>query len=263
VRFPTPELVPLVEGRWRAVAYEAVDDHAAGPGMTERLVAVLRAAEDRVLARADVVFAWSEPIRERLAARHPNVLLATAAAELDPLAASAATPGEERTAVFAGALGFRFDERLAEDVARLLPDWTLVLAGPADEEATRVLAGLPNVRLTGGFEHADLPALLARAAVTLIPYRRNAFTDTLVPVKLVEYLAAGRPVVSTPMRAAEGFADVVAFAADAEAFAEAIRAAARDDSPEARRRRVERARPYSWDRRIDEMEAAIEAAARG
>jgi hypothetical protein len=104
--FPTPELVPLVEGHaWRAVVYEAVDDHAAGPGLTGRLVPVLRAAEDRVFARAHVVFAWSEPIPDRLAARHPNVLLATAAAELEPLAAVADAPGEKRTAVFAGALG--------------------------------------------------------------------------------------------------------------------------------------------------------------
>jgi glycosyltransferase involved in cell wall biosynthesis len=264
LRFPTPELVPIVEGHaWRAVVYEAVDDHAAGPGLTGRLVPVLRAAEERVLARADVVFAWSEPIRERLAVRHPNVLLATAAAELEPLEAVAEAPGEERTAVFAGALGFRFDERLAAGAARLLADWKLVLAGPADEGATRALAGVPNVELAGRFEHAELPALLARAAVALIPYRRNAFTDTLVPVKLVEYLAAGRPVVSTPMRAAEGFADVVTFAAGPEAFAEAVRAAARDDSAEARRRRVERVRPYSWNRRIDELEAAIEAAANG
>jgi UDP-galactopyranose mutase len=263
LRFPTPELVPLVEGHpWRAVVFEAVDDHAAGPGMTDRLVRVLRAAENRVLARADVVFAWSEPIRERLAARHPNVRLATAAVELEPLEAVAETPGEERTAVFAGALGFRFDERLAAEAARLLPDWTLLLAGPADDEASRALTGLPNVQLTGRFEHGDLPALLARGAVALIPYRRNAFTDMLVPVKLVEYLAAGRPVVSTPMRAAEGFADVVTFASGAEPFAEAVRSAARDDSPEARRRRLERVRPYSWERRIDELEAAIEAVAR-
>lgn len=264
VRFPTPELVALVEGRpWRAVVYESVDDHAAGPGMTARLGRVLRAAEERVLARADVVFAWSEPIRERLAARHPNVLLATAAADLEPFRPVADSSGEDRTAVFAGALGFRFDERLAAEVARHLPDWTFLFVGPADEDASRALAGLPNVQLSGRFEHRELPALLARAAVGVIPYRRNAFTDTLVPVKLVEYLAAGRPVVSTPMRAAEGFADVVTFAADADAFARAVRAAARDDSPEARRRRVAYARPYSWERRIDELEAAIEAVARG
>lgn len=263
VRFPTPELVPLVEGYpWRAVVFEAVDDHAAGPGMTSRLVRTLRAAEERILARADVVFAWSGPIRERLARRHANVHLATAAAELEPLEAVADAPGEERTAVFAGALGFRFDERLAAEAARLLPDWTLVLAGPADEEAIRALAGLPNVRLMGRFEHHDLPGLLSRAAVALIPYRRNEFTDTLVPLKLVEYLAAGRPVVSTPIHAALGFGDVVAFAGGGEAFAEAVRTAAREDSQEARRRRVERVGPYSWERRIDELEAAIEAVAR-
>ena len=92
----------------------------------------------------------------------------------------------------------------------------------------------------------------------LIPYKVNAFNDTLVPVKLVEYLAAGRPVVSTPMRAADGFADSVAFVSGAETFAEAVRAAARDDSPAQRRGRVERAGAFSWERRIDELEAAIE-----
>ncbi|MGH3042379.1 MAG: hypothetical protein ACRDNG_11700, partial [Gaiellaceae bacterium] len=70
VRFPTPELVPLVVGEpWRAVVYEVVDDHAAGPGMTDRLARVFREAEERVLARADVVFAWSEPLRGELALR--------------------------------------------------------------------------------------------------------------------------------------------------------------------------------------------------
>ena len=264
MRFPTPELLPLVAGvPWRVNVYEAVDDHAAGPGMTPRLAAVFREAEEHVLNAADVVFAWSEPLRARLAARHPNVRLATAATEIERLEAVAEAPGEERTAVFAGALGFRFDEELTAALARLLPDWTFVLAGPMDEGATRALGGLPNVRLPGRFHHDELPALLARARVALVPYRRNAFTDTLVPLKLVEYLAAGRPVVSTPLRGAEGFADVVGFATGAEAFAEAVRAAASGDSAEARRRRVECVRPYSWERRIDEMEAAIEEAAGG
>jgi len=264
LRFATPELVRLVEGHpWRVVAYEAVDDHTAGPGMTDRLRSLFREAEARVLVRADVVFAWSEPIRKRLAALHPNVHLATAAVDVEELAPVADRPGAERTAVFAGALGFRFDEALAANVARLLSDWTLILAGPAEPEAEGVLAGAPNVLLTGRFEHGQLPQLLARGRVCLVPYRVNAFTDTLVPVKLLEYLAAGRPVVSTPMHAAEGLADIVSFADGAEAFAHAVREADRGDSPEERRRRVERARPYSWERRIDELEAAIEEAANG
>jgi len=84
------------------------------------------------------------------------------------------------------------------------------------------------------------------------------FNDNLVPVKLVEYLAAGRPVVSTPMKAADGFADSVAFVDGAKAFAEAVRTAASEDTPAERRRRVERAGAFSWERRIDELEGAIE-----
>ena len=149
-------------------------------------------------------------------------------------------------------------------MAELLPDWELVFAGPASDEAAGALAGLPNVRLTGRFDHAELPLLLGRSRVCLVPYRVNAFNDMLVPVKLVEYLAAGRPVVSTPMRGAEEFADAVAFADGAEAFAEAVLAAARDDSPAgAAPPRRARARPFSWERRIDEMEAAVEEAIRG
>ena len=264
VRFPTPELVSLaVAEPWQAVVYEVVDDHAAGPGMTDRLRVVFGEAEERLIARADVIFAWSEPIRERLALRHPNVRLATAAVDVEELKPVADVEGEERTAVFAGELGFRFDEKLATGVAELLPDWELVFAGPAGEEAAGALASLPNVRLTGRFDHVELPLLLGRSRVCLVPYRVNAFNDMLVPVKLVEYLAAGRPVVSTPMRGAEEFADAVAFADGAEAFADAVLAAARDDSPQERHRRVERARPFSWERRIDEMEAAIEEAMGG
>jgi glycosyltransferase involved in cell wall biosynthesis len=261
IRFPTPEIVPLaVGGPWRAVVYEVVDDHAAGPGMTDRLRELFLEAEERLLARTDVVFAWSEPIRASLAVRHPNVHLATAAVDLEELEPVASAPGQDRTAVFTGELGFRFDEELAAEVAERLPEWTFLLAGPAGREAEEALAGHRNVVLTGRYEHHELPRLLARGRVALVPYRQNEFTDTLVPVKLVEYLAAGRPVVSTPMRAAEGFSDVVTFASGPERFAQAVRFVG-DDSEEARRRRVQRVRPYSWERRIDEMEAAIEAAA--
>jgi glycosyltransferase involved in cell wall biosynthesis len=259
IRFPTPELVPLLAAvPWRAVVYEVVDDHAAGPGMTDRLRAAFRRAEDAILVRADVVFAWSEPLRELLAVRHPNVRLATAAVDMSELAPVAMTEGAERTAVFTGALGFRFDEKLAAAVARELPDWTLLFAGPAEPEAEEALAPLPNAVLTGAFAHAELPRLLALGRVCLVPYRVNAFNDNLVPVKLVEYLAAGRPVVSTPMKAADGFADAVAFVGGAKAFAEAVRTAASEDTPTERRRRVERAGAFSWERRIDELEGAVE-----
>jgi len=267
VRYPTPELIPLVENvPWALVVYELVDDHERSPGMTRRLASVYRASEARVLSRAGVVFAWSEPIRERLAGLHENVVLAPAAcAELETFAAIAAAPAPEQgVAMYVGSLDFRFDAELVAEVSRRLADWTLVVAGPVSDGADRALVGLPNVKLLGRVAPAEVPPLLGSASVCLMPYRRGAFADTLFPIKLVEYLAAGRPVVSTGIRASRELADVVTIADGATAFAEGIRAAAAADSAEARQRRVERAQPFSWDRRIDVMQAAIEAAlARG
>jgi glycosyltransferase involved in cell wall biosynthesis len=94
----------------------------------------------------------------------------------------------------------------------------------------------------------------------LLPYRRSAASDSLFPIKLVEYLAAGRPIVATAIRAANEFADVVSIADTPAEFAAVIEQSAREDSDTARQTRVTRARPFSWDRRIDDMEEAIQAA---
>lgn len=262
VRYPTPELIPLVEDvPWALVVYELVDDHERSPGMTRRLASLYRASEARVLTRAGVVFAWSEPIRERLAGLHENVVLAPAGVELETFAAIAASPVPEgAVAMYVGSLDFRFDAELVAEVSRRLADWTLVVAGPVSDGAGRALAGLPNVKLLGRVAPDEVAQLLGSASVCLMPYRRGSFADMLFPIKLVEYLAAGRPVVSTGIRASRELADVVTIADGATAFAEGIRAAAAADSVAARQRRVARARPFSWDRRIDEMQAAIEAA---
>lgn len=266
LRFPTPELIPLVEGEpWRLVVYEEIDDHEHSPGMNDRLRRIFREARERVLARAGVVFVSSEAMRERLAQLHPNVVRAPAAAvdlaAFAPPASGAAT--RARVAVYTGSIDFRFDAELVAAVAERLPDWRFVLAGPADRRVSELLERLANVELAGRLPAAEMPALVARAAVCLMPYRHDAFTDTVFPVKLVEYLAAGKPIVSTPIAAVREFEDVVSVAEGPEAFARALVAAAQADSDALRRRRIERAEPFSWERRMDQLQDAIEAAARG
>ena len=268
IRHPTPELVPLVEsGLPRLVVYELVDDHERSPGLQPRLRRAMREAESRILARADVVFASSRSVYERLRALHSNVLLAPAAAvDVDVFSsASARSDPAEQVAVYAGAIDFRFDAQLLADVAARLPAWRFVVAGPAlDGSASAPLLPAQNVALPGAVPGDEVPALLAGASVLLMPYRRDVFTDTVFPVKLVEYLAAGRPVVSTPIPAVAEFADVISTAPDAPSFAAAVERAAEQDSPEARAQRIERAAPYSWETRIDTMDTAIrEALARG
>ena len=262
LRFPTPEIVPLAQGSsFRLVVYEAVDEHRHGPGVTTRLRRVFDRAERAVLAEAGLVFASSEPVFDRLAGLHPNVVLASAAAvEPAPFAAAGERTPEARRALYAGSVDFRLDTGLLAEAARLLPDWTIVIAGPATREAEAELQAVPNVRLLGVRAPAEVPALIGEAAVCLMPYRVSDYGDTLFPVKLVEYLASGRPVVSTPIRAARDLASVVALAGDPESFAEAVRRAAADDTPAARAARMAVADGYSWERRIDQMRSAVEEA---
>jgi glycosyltransferase involved in cell wall biosynthesis len=263
LRFPTPELVPLAErGDWAAVVYEVVDDHEQSPGATPHVVRAMRAAEARILRRAGVVFAASEPVAERLRAQHGNVVMAPAAADLDAFAAArAAAEVAPHVAVYAGALDFRFDAPLVAAVARALPDWRFRLAGPAEAGVTEPLAGLANVELLGPLPPGDVPALLASGTVALLPYRMTPFNDTLFPIKLIEALASGRPAVSTAIRPVRAFADVVSVVDDAETFADAVRASAHDGEAAAARR-LARAADYGWERRIDGMQAAIEAVVR-
>jgi glycosyltransferase involved in cell wall biosynthesis len=200
-------------------------------------------------------------MRERLARMHPNVLrLPAAAVDLGAFAAPPPAADAPPVAIYAGHADFRFDADLVAEVASLLENWSFVIAGPTAAAVRRRLDRLPNVHLTGPHPASTVPRLLAEARVCLLPYRLDEFTDSLFPVKLVEYLAAGRPVVGVPIAALGEFEGIVATAAEPGEFAAAIIDSAARDSPEAQSRRQESVRPFDWNRRIGEMEDAIQAA---
>ncbi len=260
VRYPTPELVAFVKsaGAWR-VAYEAVDDHVNAPGLSRRLRARAVTAERDLLALAGVAFASSEPIRRRLAALHPNVVrLPAAAVDVDSFAGAArAVAPIPRTALYAGTADDRFDAELVADVAARLSDWEFKLVGRVDPDVRRRLAAAGNVSLLGLLPPDEVPALIASAAVCIAPYGVGTWADSLFPIKLVESLAGGRPVVATPIEAAREFAGLIETAVDAPAFAAGMLKAVAGDSAEMRRRRTERIRPFSWEARLDELEKVV------
>jgi UDP-galactopyranose mutase len=265
IRCATPELLELVEHIvWHAVVYELVDEHSQVSGLSPRLHRIRAATEERILARADVVFAWAEPIRDRLALMHENVVLAPPAVDVAAFAdGTTGATRAARTAYYTGSFDDRLDAGLMLAAAQQLPDWTFVFAGRMTHLLSQQLVSLTNVRALGPVPLDDVPGLLAQAAVCVMPYRQDAWGQTLFPIKLVEYLAAGKPVVSTPIAAAVDFADVISLAGDPTAFAQAIVAAAEQDSADARGQRLERVRPFSWDLRIDQLERAVAEAADG
>jgi UDP-galactopyranose mutase len=120
-------------------------------------------------------------------------------------------------------------DKLDLDLCRVLaterPDWSLLFIGPViDQRAASELADLPNARLVGAKEQAELPAYLAHASVSIVPYRRTPYTERIEALKAYEALAAGLPVVATPLPCFQQLGDLVSLAADATGFVDAVEA---------------------------------------
>jgi len=105
---------------------------------------------------------------------------------------------------YVGGLHRCVDYHLLSTMARLRPDWSWVLVGP-EQVGTDELAGLENVQLLGQQGHDSLAAYISLFDVCIVPYVKSAYTNTVVPVKINEYLAMGKPVVSTNIRAVNDF----------------------------------------------------------
>jgi glycosyltransferase involved in cell wall biosynthesis len=170
-----------------------------------------------------------------------------------PPAGSAGVP--RPCAIYAGALESWFDAALVRDTARLLPRWTFVLIGPTRARLAEI-DGLANVRILGPRPYASLPALFAAADAGIVPFRLTPMTHAIHPIKIYEYLAAGLPVVSTPMEETAAMGAPLTLAAGAEEFARALEAA-RQSGPAARAERQAYARRNSWDARYAALRAEL------
>jgi glycosyltransferase involved in cell wall biosynthesis len=154
----------------------------------------------------------------------------------------------------------KLDLELIEGVARARPGWSIALVGPvgAGDPLTNIsaLEALPNVHLLGARPYASLPEVLRGADVALVPYAINELTRSVFPMKVFEYLAAGLPVVTTPLPALNATSGVIV-AADAAATVEAVERALAQDGPEARRARSLAVQGNSWDARLEEISSYL------
>ena len=148
------------------------------------------------------------------------------------------------------------DIQLLAETARRLPEWHFFLIGAVKTEVGE-LKGLGNVTLAGPRPYRDLPAYAQHWTVSLLPFRDGETMRAANPLKLREYLAAGRPVVSTDFPWLDGYRDLVEVAADPADFAAAL-AAARHAPPERAALRRARVAGESWQARAAEAAAFID-----
>jgi glycosyltransferase involved in cell wall biosynthesis len=248
------------------VIYHCVDDISAH----ERIDSdSFLAAEARFARRADLVMASAPKLAQRMRTLSENVLFTPNVADTElfaqaleagePDAAMAALPAPR--IVFTGAISsLKLDVGLLVKLAEARRDWSIALVGPVGlgdpHTSVAELAAQPNIHLLGARSYDELPAVLRAADAGLIPYLRNQLTDSIFPMKVYEYLAAGLPVVSTPLPALADVEAVVS-APDAPAFQQALERELAADSPELRLARSSSASEHSWQARLEEIAEAL------
>ncbi|MGI5838550.1 MAG: glycosyltransferase [bacterium] len=248
--------------RPRLVIYDAVDLPAGEFATWAPYVPEL-------LAAADIVFAASPELAHRNAEKHPNVHLLPNGADYEHFARAVTEelPAPEdvrdirRPLVgFCGTLAGWLDWELLTGTAALLPDYSFVFIGPPllGKKAGE-LPRRSNMHYLGHRQYSELPAYFACFAAALLPFRVNPVTRSSDPVKVYEYLAAGLPVVATPLPAVGRFPGVRTAQTPAE-FARQLRQAVEGDSPAARAARRKSVRRETWETRAAAAQAALTAA---
>lgn len=250
----------------RLVVYHCVDDI----GAQERVdAASFAAAERRYAQRADLVLASAPALADRMRQLTEHVLYAPNVADSERFSralepggvdgALAALP--EPRLVFVGTISAaKLDFDLLLGLAAARRDWTIALVGPVGlgDPATDIsgLASEPNIHLLGPRTQDELPDLLRGAAAGLIPYRRTRLTASIFPMKVYEYLAAGLPVVASPLPALIGMVELIV-ADGVEETVAAVERELAEDSPTRRRSRSQAAQSHSWEARLAEIDAAL------
>jgi glycosyltransferase involved in cell wall biosynthesis len=248
----------------RASVYFCMDDFLNFPTVTASMIAPL---ERRLLEKVDLVVATAASLTKSKRPRSGAAYHLPQGVNFDHFAEPRAEPpdlaGIPRPRIgFAGSLSTQCDVDLLVRLATAFPDASLVLVGPVGlDRAELDRLHLPNVHILGVRSYEDLPAYVQHFDVGIIPYVLSAWTVAVDPLKLLEYLAAGLPVVTTAIPEAAKYAETVAVAADSDAFVTAVREALSSNRESARRRGQALAREHTWERRARTFLAMVAKAA--
>ena len=260
-----PSIVPALKSMdYSLLCYDCVDDFSKfswNPALYSSL-------EERLIEQSDIIFVTSRRLMRLKKKPRQKPHLVPNGADVKhfskALDDTTACPHEimmlRRPVIgFVGAIYEWVDLNLIKSLCRLRPHWSFVLVGPKGA-GVYSLKGPENLYMPGKKEYKDLPGIIKAFDACIIPFKLNDLTASANPVKLYEYLAAGKPVVSTPIPEVLVYKDVVSIARGPEEFIRALEKAISENSPEDVQERLRVARENSWEVRIEQMESIIEKA---
>jgi glycosyltransferase involved in cell wall biosynthesis len=266
--FYTPMPAPAMIGAFNEVAivYDCMDELSKFRFAPTELVD----REAYLMAEADVVFAGGHRLAQAKAKRHRNVHFfgcgvdnkhfgAARAPETEIAPDVAALPGA--VAGYYGVVDERIDYQLLGTLAAALPEVSFAMVGPVVKVHPNELPHAPNIHWLGQRAYAELPAIVKGFDVCLMPFALNEATEFINPTKTLEYMAAGKPIVSTAIAdVIHNFTPVVSVARTHDEFVYCVRNAVEGPDAEMLDRGVHQARDNSWETIVSRMRRIIDEA---
>jgi hypothetical protein len=266
--FYTPMPAPTMIGAFdeSAVVYDCMDELAQFRFAPNDIVQ----RERFLLARADVVFAGGARLAEAKSRFHDNVHFFGCGVDAEHFGKAR----DESTPVapelldlphpvlgYIGVIDERLDYALIAHLADAMPEASVVMVGPVVKVDPRELPRLPNIHWLGQRNYEQLPTYIRGFDVCLMPFALNKATEFINPTKTLEYMATGKPIVSTPVAdVVRNFTPIVAVADGTQAYVNAVRSALAQPDETMRQRGIDRTQRSSWENITNSMTMLMEEA---
>jgi beta-glucosidase/6-phospho-beta-glucosidase/beta-galactosidase len=247
----------------RGIVYDCMDELSQFTGAPKALVA----NEARLIEHADVLFTGGYELGEKKSKQHDNVHTFGCGVEFEHFS-QAGMPGPVPPDIdfmprpilgWFGVVDERVDYAMVGEMARKRPDWSFAMVGPVVKVDPNHLPHAPNLFWLGGRDYQQLPGYCRAFDVNMMCFAINAATQYINPTKGLEYMATGKPIVSTPVRdVVRQWTDIVRIASGADEFiAAAEQALAERGNDDRVRRGIELAKQSAWEPTVAKMQGLI------